>query len=166
MVNFMIKTYSRDKMTSLLLDLKNGQTIDQALQSVYGFDENGLENAWRKSIGTKLLSGSGQPTPIPTPTIIPTYVPISAAPVAVSELITPHPTLANAAEAPATATQVASATPGAPSGAPPTAANPLGLSMAGITPVLELGLACLVILVLLAGLVIFLVVRSQNRSRK
>jgi preprotein translocase subunit YajC len=38
--------------------------------------------------------------------------------------------------------------------------------MGGITPVLELGLACLVILVLLAGLIIYLVVRSQNRSRK
>jgi len=162
----MIKTYSRDKMTSLLLDLKNGQTIDQALQAVYGFDTNGLENAWRKSIGTKLLNGSSQPTPIPTPTIIPTYVPISAAPVAVSELVTTHPTQANGAEAPVTATQIAPPTPTAPSGALPTAANPTGLNIGGITPLLEGGLACLVILVLLAGLVIFLVVRAQNRSRK
>jgi hypothetical protein len=165
-VNFMIKTYSRDKMTSLLLDLKNGQTIDQALQAVYGFDTNGLENAWRKSIGTKLLSGSSQPTPLPTPTIIPTYVPINAAPVAVSELVTAHPTPANGAEAAVTATQIVPPTPSAPSGAPPNAANPLGLNMGGFTPLLELGLACLVILVLLAGLVIFLVVRAQNRSRK
>ncbi|MGD0879556.1 MAG: peptidase MA family metallohydrolase [Anaerolineales bacterium] len=166
-VDFMIKTYGRDKMTSLLLDLKNGQTIDQALQAVYDFDTNGLETAWRSSIGAKpLASASSQPTPSPTPTIIPTYVPISAAPLAVSELITPHPTQANGAQAPTTVTQGPIPTPGAPSGAPAKTANPLGLAMGGITPVLELGLACLVILVLLAGLIIYLVVRSQNRSRK
>ena len=93
MVDFMIKTYGRDKMTALLLDLKNGQTMDQALQEVYGFDTNGLENAWRTSIGAKPLNGSSQPTPVPTPTIIPTFVPISAAPVAVSERSHPasHP---------------------------------------------------------------------------
>jgi len=69
-VDFMIKTYSRDKMTSLLLDLRDGQTIDQALQAVYGFDTDGLENAWRNSIGAKPLTGSSQPTALPTPTVV------------------------------------------------------------------------------------------------
>jgi preprotein translocase subunit YajC len=35
-----------------------------------------------------------------------------------------------------------------------------------ITTVLEVGLACLVVVILLAGLVIFLIVRGQNRSKK
>jgi preprotein translocase subunit YajC len=38
--------------------------------------------------------------------------------------------------------------------------------MGGITTVLEVGLTCLVIAVLLAGLVIFLIVRGQKRNRK
>jgi hypothetical protein len=38
--------------------------------------------------------------------------------------------------------------------------------MGGLTTVLEVALACLVIVMLLAGLVIFLIVRGQNRSRK
>ncbi len=160
-VDFMIKTYGRDKMTSLLLDLKDGQTIDQALQVVYGFDENGLENAWRISIGTKPLNGSSQPTPLPTPTIVPTFVPISAAPVAISEIITPHPTQAKAAAVPGTAK------PGwPPTGGSPESSQRSGLDMGGLTPLLVVGLACLVILVLAAGLVIFLIVRRQNRSRK
>ena len=165
-VDFMIKTYGQDKMTALLLDLKNGQTIDQALQAVYGFDTNGLENAWRTSIGTKPLSGSSQPTPLPTPTIVPTYVPIRAAPVPVSAIITPHPTQLLGAEAPVTAPQTAPPTPTVPAGVPPTAANPPGISPGNFTTVLEVLLACLVILVLLAGLVIFLIARGQNRSRK
>jgi hypothetical protein len=165
-VDFMIKTYGRDKMTTLLLDLKDGQTMDQALQAVYGFNSDGLENAWRSSIGAKPLSGASQATQVPTPTIVPTYVPISAAPVASAAISTPNPTPANAAAIPVTATPTGLPTSSAPSGAPPGAANPPGLNMGGITTALEVGLACLVIVVLLAGLVIFLIVRGQNRSRK
>jgi preprotein translocase subunit YajC len=38
--------------------------------------------------------------------------------------------------------------------------------MGGITTLLEVGLACLVLLVLVAGLVIFLIVRGQRRSKQ
>jgi preprotein translocase subunit YajC len=50
--------------------------------------------------------------------------------------------------------------------ATPTATNPLGFNTGTLTTVLEVGLACLVVAVLLAGLIIFLIVRRQNRSRK
>ena len=161
-VDFMIKTYGRDKMTALLLDLKDGQTIDQALQAVYGFDTNGLENAWRSSIGATPLTGSSQPTPLPTPTVVPTFVPISAAPVAAAVA---QPTLANATVAPFIATQTALPTALSTASKPPTT-NPPGVNPGNLTTVLEVGLACLVIAVLLAGLVIFLIVRGQKRNRK
>jgi len=161
-VNFMIKTYSRDKMTALLLDLKDGQTMDQALQAVDGFNTDGLENAWRKSIGAKpLTTGSSQPTPLPTPTVVPTFVPISAASLAAEQISTPQPTQALAVVLPA------SPTPGAsPAASTPPAANPPGINLGSLTTLLEVGLACLVVVVLLAGLIIFVIVRGQNRSRK
>ncbi len=161
-VNYMIQTYSRDKMTALLLDLKDGQTIDQALQAVYGFDTNGLESAWRISIGAKTQGGSSQPTPVPTPTIVPTFVPISAAPVAAAVNSTPQPTTANVAVTSSTSTPtalpVAAASPSSSS------TNSPGFNFGNLTTVLEIGLACVVILLLVAGLVIFLIVRGQNRS--
>ena len=165
--NFLIKTYSRDKMTALLLDLRDGQTIDQALQAVYGFNTDGLENAWRKSIGAKALAGASQPTPVPTPTLVPTYVPISGAPVAAALIPTLQPTPASAGSAPTAGSPTNAPASAAPSGLPPTAANPLGLNLgSNITTVLEVGLACLVVVILLAGLVIYLIVRGQNRSKK
>jgi len=81
-VNFLIQTYKRDKMTELLTTLRNGATIDDALQTVYGFDTDGLENAWRVSIGAEPLAGASNPTPVPTPTQVPTIVPVGAAPIA------------------------------------------------------------------------------------
>jgi hypothetical protein len=53
-----------------------------------------------------------------------------------------------------------------PTAGTPSTANPPGLSPGNLTTLLEVGLACLVIVLLLAGLVIFLIVRGQNRSRK
>jgi len=161
-VDFMRTTYGRDKMTALLLDLKNGQTIDQALLAVYGLNTEGLENAWRNSIGAKILSGPSQPTPVPTPTVIPTYVPISAAPLAATAAMpSPPVTQAQAETAPAGATP----SPLPTAGPTPSAGLP-GLSTGIITRVLAAALACLVVAVLLVGLIIFLIVRAQNRSRK
>jgi hypothetical protein len=81
-VNFLIQTYGRDKMTALLLALRNGATIDEALQATFGFDTNGLEDAWRTSISAAPRVGTSNPTLVPTPTQVPTFVPVGAAPVA------------------------------------------------------------------------------------
>lgn len=75
-VDFLIGQYGRDRMTSLLLALRDGSTPDQALQAVYGFDVDGLDSAWRAAIHAPSRSGASKPTPIPTPTIVPTIVPI------------------------------------------------------------------------------------------
>jgi hypothetical protein len=165
-VDFLIKTYGRDKMIALLVDLRDGQTIDQALQAVYGFDMDGLETAWRTANGAKPLAGSSQPTPVPTPTVVPTYVPIGAAPVAAAVTATPQPIQPAATATPAEAMPGGLPSTGTPTGVPSNAANPSSLGKGNITTVLEVGLACLVILVLFAGLVLFLIVRGQNRSRK
>ncbi len=76
-VNFLIATYGQEKMSQLLAALRTGVTGDAALQTVYGFDVDGLEDAWRESIGAAPRVRAANPTPVPTPTIIPTYVPVS-----------------------------------------------------------------------------------------
>lgn len=81
-VKFLIETYSRDKMNSLLITLRDGTTIDDALLKIYGFDIDGLESAWRDSIGAAPRFASANPTPQPTPTFVPTYVPYAGAPLA------------------------------------------------------------------------------------
>jgi Peptidase MA superfamily len=158
-VNFLIKTYGRDKMTALLLDLRDGQTADQALQAVYAFNVDGLDAAWRTSIGAQLPAGNALPTPLPTPTEVPTFVPIGAAPVAAAGPTT-RPTQVQPSATPGTDTPA----PAPTETAAPTAKQP-GLG-SNITTILEIGLVCLVILVVLAGLVIFILVRRQKRSGK
>ncbi len=86
-VKFLIETYGQDKMNSLLVALRDGTTINDALIKVYGFDIEGLEDAWRISIGAAPRSASVQPTAQPTPTFVPTYVPFAGAPV----VLTPTP---------------------------------------------------------------------------
>lgn len=50
LVNFLLHQYGQDKMQALLLTLADGVGYDEALQAVYGFNEDGLEQAWRKSL--------------------------------------------------------------------------------------------------------------------
>jgi hypothetical protein len=157
-VNFMTSTYSHDKMTALLLDLRDGQTTDEALQAVYGFNVDGLDNAWRLSIGAKAQPNNSQPTPVPTPTEVPTFVPVGAAPVAVTAPSTPISELSQASSTPA-ATQTVPAT------AAPLPA-PVKTGLPGLNTYIVIGLACLGVLVILAILAIILIVRSQKRSKK
>jgi Peptidase MA superfamily len=70
-VAFMIKTYGRDKMKQILDLFKQGTTPDDAFQQVLGVDEDGLENAWRQSVGAQLKNYPKAPTP--TPGAVPTF---------------------------------------------------------------------------------------------
>ena len=83
-VNFLIDTYRQEKMTQLLVALRDAKPIDDALLEVYGFDTDGLDNAWRQAIGAPPRSAAAQPTVQPTPTFVPTFVPVSGAPLAVT----------------------------------------------------------------------------------
>ncbi len=76
LVNFLIETYGQQKMTGLLASLKSGSSVDEALQATYGFNVDGLEDAWRKSIGARPRTASAQPTAQPTPTFVPTMIPV------------------------------------------------------------------------------------------
>jgi hypothetical protein len=155
-VNFMIGTYGQNKMITLLTDLRDGQTMDDALQSVYGLNTDGLEAAWRASIGAPAHTGSEKPTPVPTPTVVPTFVPIGAIPVAQAAISTPHPTQ-----------ELPTATQGSIAQAPGSAATPVPIAGSGINKntvvtILEVGGACLVIALLLVGLPVFFAIRRRR----
>ena len=83
-VKYLIETYGQDKMNSLLITLRDGTTIDDALMKIYGFDVEDLEDAWRDAIGATPKAASAQPTAQPTPTFVPTYVPYAGVPLAVN----------------------------------------------------------------------------------
>jgi hypothetical protein len=65
LVDFLIENYGPAKFAELFATFKEGSTVDKALLKVYGFDQDGLEDAWRASLG---LSPRQAPTPTPTPT--------------------------------------------------------------------------------------------------
>ena len=69
-VRFMVDTYGGDKMAALMVAIKKTLDIDEALTQVYDFDQDGLDNAWRASLGIAPL-----PTPTPTPEVVATVPP-------------------------------------------------------------------------------------------
>jgi hypothetical protein len=139
-VSFLIATYGQEKLTQLLAALRDAKPIDDALLNVYGFDTDGLEDAWRQSVGAAPRAVSAQPTSQPTPTFVPTYVPISGIPLAVTP--TPY--------------------------AIPTSSFSNAESATSQTPFIVLTIAlvciCLVILLIFGVVVLGLVVRSQNQK--
>jgi hypothetical protein len=88
-VNYLIKTFGQAKMNDLLESLRDGATIDAALQRLYGFDVDGLEDAWRASIGAPARLAQAIPTATPQPTVVPTYVPFSGMSMPAADSATP-----------------------------------------------------------------------------
>ena len=86
-VKFMVENYGHEKINAVLVALRDGTTIDDALTEVYGFDVNGLDSVWREAVGASPGLASVQPTPQSTPTFVPTYVPYAGEPLS----ITPTP---------------------------------------------------------------------------
>ena len=83
LVNFLVAEYGSDKLLALFGNLRDGVTIEDALNAVYGFGLDGLEDRWRESVGAKPRQAEGSPpaaTAMPTP--VPTYRPIAGAPLA------------------------------------------------------------------------------------
>lgn len=71
MVDYLIQTYGKEKMLTLLQRIKAGDAIDEGLQQAYGFDLSGFQNEWRMFYSLPALEESSQlqsqkPTPIPT----------------------------------------------------------------------------------------------------
>ncbi len=157
-VNFLIRQYGKTKMDAFLTRLSQGQTTDEALQAVYGFDQDGLEDAWRQAIGARSRAGGAQPTPRPTPTMVPTIAPISGVPVAVAKSPTPLPTLARPTATPGTAPTASHA----PTASPTASVSPFPLDKSTVTLISILAACCLVAL-LAIGLPIFFALRRRRR---
>jgi len=143
-VKFLIETYGQDKMTAFLISLRDGAALDDALIDTYGFDVEGLEDAWRAGINAAPRSVSAQPTAQPTPTYVPTIVPISGAPLA-NQIATPTP--------------IPTSTLGEPTSEPSTTRSgpPLALTL------FLLGFCCLFLIILFV-VALFFFIRFQNRK--
>jgi len=139
---FLIETYGQEKMTALLVALRDGRTIDEALTQTYGFNVDGLEDAWRKGIGAQPRPVAAQPTAQPTPTFVPTIVPVGGVPVVAQATATAVPT---------------SSFDGQPTPAPTPTGPPLALTL------ILLALCCFFI-ILIGVLILGLVLRNQNRK--
>lgn len=139
-IKFMIDTHGQQKMTDLLVAMRDAKPIDEALIQVYGFDTDGLDAAWRESVGAAPTAVSAQATAQPTPTFVPTYVPVSGAPLA----ITPTPYVIPT-----------SSFNGSDS---PSSGPPLSLTIALIC-------FCLVFLILIGVIVLGFVVRMNNTKK-
>jgi hypothetical protein len=173
-INYLITTYGQAKMTALLLQLRDGSTTDDALQSVYGVNVDGLNDAWRASIGAAPRSGTSKATPVPTPTVVPTIAPYSgipAAPYASTTMPTkipaPGPTATTDPldQLRAYATQTAAARGTSTTPAPqPSLAERLGIN-SEVLLVIEFALACGVIAIAAVAGPIFLTVRRKHRRK-
>lgn len=78
LVSFLIDEFGSDKFPELFAVLREGTTVDEALERVYGFDQDGLDNAWRESVGLP-------PREIVTPTEEPAEAAVPATPVPAEE---------------------------------------------------------------------------------
>ena len=61
LVDFLIETYGEQKFADLFAAFREGDTTAGALEQVYGFDQDGLENEWRASVGLPPRSVPTQP---------------------------------------------------------------------------------------------------------
>ena len=55
-VAYLIDLYGSDAIATLMKELRRELSIDRALTKVYGFDQSGLDSAWRNSIGMNPIS--------------------------------------------------------------------------------------------------------------
>jgi len=72
-VRFLIDDYGEEKFRELLAAFREGNRTDDALMQVYGFDQDGLENAWRLSVGLpeRIIEGGQEQPSNPLPQITP-----------------------------------------------------------------------------------------------
>jgi hypothetical protein len=68
LVSFLVEEYGEEKFARLYAVFKDGSTTDNALQQVYGFDQEGFEDAWRASVGlAPRQRATATPSPAATP---------------------------------------------------------------------------------------------------
>jgi hypothetical protein len=157
--NFLIKTYGREKMTAFLISLRDGTTIDEGLRAIFGFNTDGLESAWRISIGSAPRTGASNPTPIPTATQVPTILPVGAVPI-VPVTPTPRQTQVQASATPGMTGQVL-----VPTATPVAMPDRPGISREVVTMV-AIGMVGCILAVLAISLLIIFIIRRHSRRQK
>jgi hypothetical protein len=71
LVSFLIDTYGEEKFARLFAEIKSGKTTDAALEAVYGFDQGGLDDEWRASVGLPPRDDTAEDGEEPVPTFPP-----------------------------------------------------------------------------------------------
>ncbi|OGO48068.1 MAG: hypothetical protein A2W34_04675 [Chloroflexi bacterium RBG_16_64_32] len=71
LVSFLVDTYGEEKFARLFAEIKGGKTTDAALEAVYGFDQDGLDNEWRASVGLPPREDTAQDDEEAVPTFPP-----------------------------------------------------------------------------------------------
>jgi Peptidase MA superfamily len=59
LVEYLLANYGQDRMADLLALLKQGNTYDEALTAVYGFDMSGVDTNWRATLTTSVAPAAG-----------------------------------------------------------------------------------------------------------
>jgi hypothetical protein len=126
LVAYLLDTFDQDKMRELLLALADAAGYDDALEQVYGFNADGLEEAWRAANGAPVRAIPPTPTPI-VAAAIPTVDPLGAA--------QSRPTPAAAAPPAGAGGEAASPNGGSPSDE----GSSSGLCALGLAPLLLIG---------------------------
>jgi hypothetical protein len=155
---WILDTYGAKKMDALMGSVQQGDLIDDALHAVYGMDTNGVDEAWRASLGfkTTLIDPHTEATMAHTP--IPTLAlqsPLSGVRTATAQ---PSPSSAPAAQTTATSapqpTQSETTLPAA------TSAGAVG----NLSIVLLLICGCGGLVLVLAAIAVFLIFRFKKRE--
>jgi hypothetical protein len=143
LVNYLVSAFGQQQILALFGQLRGGQTIEDALEHVYGFGLDGLEDRWRESVGARPRRAQGaEPTATPSPTLVPTYRPIGAAPLASTAGAAPTPAVSSTS---------------APAGAAP----PAGVAPAQpATP----AVSYIVWVVLIVGVIIVIVIQKRRTT--
>jgi hypothetical protein len=61
-VKFLVDQFGQPKFAQLFKTIHDGSRIDDALNTVYGFNQDGLYNAWRQKNGLQPVATSGPTT--------------------------------------------------------------------------------------------------------
>ncbi len=89
LIKYLVDTYGDAKFGDFFTGMRS-DTVSGALKSVYGFDQLGLENAWRKSIGLPAVDASaGQSGSGGSSNVVPTTVPFGSGGGQSSAAVTP-----------------------------------------------------------------------------
>lgn len=118
LVNYLIQNYGGEPLLQLFAALSQGAEIDAAMQQIYGFGLDGLDERWRVAMGAPARNV----TPEPPPAAVPTIGLIAAVPVGPTRI--PTAVVAPTSVAAAEPTAAPQAAPPAPARSPVSPSDP------------------------------------------